>query len=131
MAHCNTILSQLLKLVPRHEFETLANRHHPGRSFRTASRWTQLVTLMMGQLSGRNSMRDLVENISAQSHRLYHLDCRKISRSNLSRINEGKPYILYEALFEKLLSRCQGVAPSHKFQFNNPLYSLDASTIDL
>ena len=28
MAHCNTILSQILKLVPRHEFETLANRHH-------------------------------------------------------------------------------------------------------
>ena len=25
MAHCNTILSQILKLVPRHEFETLAN----------------------------------------------------------------------------------------------------------
>jgi len=88
MAHCNTIFSQLLKLVPRHEFETLAKQHHSGRSFRTASRWAQFVTLMMGQLSGRNSLRDLVDNISAQSHRLYHLGCVKISRSNLSRINE-------------------------------------------
>ncbi|MDP1558707.1 MAG: DUF4372 domain-containing protein, partial [Nitrosomonas sp.] len=28
MAHCNTIFSQILKLIPRHEFETLANEHH-------------------------------------------------------------------------------------------------------
>ncbi len=96
-----------------------------------ASRWAQFVTLMMGQLSGRSSLRDLVENISAQSHRLYHLGCTKISRSNFARINQDKPYALYEALFGKLLSRCQAIAPGHDFQFSNPLYSLDASTIDL
>ncbi|MBL7003134.1 MAG: DUF4372 domain-containing protein [Gammaproteobacteria bacterium] len=28
MAHHNTVLSQLLKLIPRHEFETLAKQHH-------------------------------------------------------------------------------------------------------
>ncbi len=131
MAHCNTIFSQILKLVSRHEFETLAKQHHSGRSFRTASRWSQFVTLMMGQLSGRNSLRDIVENISAQAHRLYHLGSVKLSSSNLSRINEDKPYALYEALFGKLLNRCQGNTPGHNFRFNHPLYSLDASTIDL
>ena len=131
MAHCNTIFSQLLKLVPRHEFETLANQYHCGRSFRTASRWSQFVSLAMAQLAGRNSLRDIVENLSAQAHRLYHLGSAKLTRSNLSRINENKPYALYEALFGKLLSRCQGMAPGHDFRFNNPLYSLDASTIDL
>jgi len=34
MSHCNTVFSQRLKLIPRHEFETLANQHHSGRSFR-------------------------------------------------------------------------------------------------
>lgn len=131
MAHCNTILSQILKLVPRHEFETLARRHHSGRAFRKASRWSQFVSLTMAQLSGRNSLRDIVDNMSAQMHRLYHLGSAKLSRSNLSRINEDKPYALYEALFGKLLARCQGVAPDHKFRFSHPLYSLDASTIDL
>jgi len=131
MSHCNTILSQILKLVPRHEFEVLANQHHCGRSFRTASRWSQFVTMAMAQLAGRNSLRDIVENISSQAHRLYHLGSAKLSRSNLSRINEDKPYELYEALFGKLLSRCQGKAPGHDFRFKNPLYSLDASTVDL
>jgi len=131
MAHCNTIFLQILKLVPRHEFETLAKQHHSGRSFRTASRWSQFVTMAMAQLAGRNSLRDIIENVRAQAHRLYHLGSAKLSRSNLSRINEDKPYILYEALFGKLLSRCQGIVPKHTFRFNNPLYSLDASTIDL
>ena len=131
MAHCNTIFSQILKLVPRHEFETLANQHHRGRSFRTASRWSQFVTLAMAQLSGRDSLRVIVENMSAQAHRLTHLGSAKLTRSNLSRINEDKPYTLYEALFGKLLNRCQVMAPSHHFRFKNPLYSLDASTIDL
>ncbi len=131
MAHYNTVFSQLLKLIPRHEFETLAKQHHSGRSFRSASRWSQFVTMAMGQLSGRKSLRDIVDNVSAQAHRLYHLGSAKLSRSNLSRINENKPYALYEALFEKLLRRCQGVVPGHNFRFKNPLYSLDASTIDL
>ena len=125
------MFSQLLKLIQRHEFETLAKQHHTGRSFRTASRWSQFVTMAMAQLAGRNSLRDIVENISAQAHRLYHLGSVKLSRSNLSRINDGKPYTLYEALFGKLLSRCQGVVPGHGFRFSHPLYSLDASTIDL
>lgn len=131
MAHCNTIFLQLLKLVSRHEFETLAKQHHTGRSFRTATRWSQFVVMMMAQLTGRSSLRDIVDNVSAQAHRLYHLGSRQLSRSNLSRINNDKPYALYEALFGKLLQRCQRVGPGHPFRFKNPLYSLDASTIDL
>ncbi len=131
MAHHNTVFSQILKLVPRHEFEALAKVHHQGRSFRTASRWSQFVCLSMAQLTGRNSLRDMVENISAQAHRLYHLGSAKLSRSNLSRINEDKPYALYEALFGQLLKRCQSHVPQHQFNFENKLYSLDASTVDL
>lgn len=131
MAHHNTVFSQLLRFIPRHEFETLAKQHHSGRCFHTASRWSQFVTMSMAQLAGRNSLRDIIENISAQAHRLYHLGSARLTRSNLSRINEGKPYALYEALFGKLLNRCQGMSPGHDFHFNHPLYSLDASTIDL
>lgn len=131
MSHHNTVIAQMLKLIPRHEFDTLANQHHSGRSFRKASRWSQLVTMVVAQLSGRNSLRDIVDNMAAQMHRLYHLGSAKLSRTTLSRINEDKPYQLYEALFGRLLSRCQTTAPTHNFRFKNKLYSLDATTIDL
>lgn len=131
MAHCNTILAQILKLVPRHEFESLARKHHSGRAFRTASRWSQFTCLVMAQLSGRNSLRDIVDNLSAQIHRLYHLGSQLMSKSNLSRMNEDKPFELYEALFSRLLHRCQSVKSGHAFRFKHPLYSLDATVIDL
>ena len=85
----------------------------------------------MAQLTGRCSLRDIVDSASSQRHRLYHLGCSKLSRSNLARMNENKPHELYEALFGKLLQRSQRLAPGHNFRFNNPLYSLDATVIDL
>ena len=131
MAHHNTILGQMLKMIPRHEFEVLANTYHCGRKFRSASRWSQFVAMAIAQLTGRLSLRDTIAGIKTQRHRLYHLGVSVLSRSNLSRINENKPYALYEALFGKLLKRCQSMAPRHGFRFKNKLVSLDATTIDL
>jgi putative transposase len=131
MAHCNTVFAQILRLVPRHEFEHLAKQHHSGRSFRTTSRWSQFVAMTMAQLAGRHSLRDIVENLYAQTHRLYHLGGSTLSRTSLSRINEDKPFTLYQALFEKLLGRCLNQPTGHKFRFKHPLYALDSTTIDL
>ena len=67
MAHNNTVLAQFLKLVPRHEFERDARRHHQGRKLRKMTRWGQFVAMAMGQLSGRCSLRDIVANMDARS----------------------------------------------------------------
>lgn len=131
MAHHNTVFSQLLKLVPRHEFETLAKAHHEGRKLRKMTRWSQFVAMALAQLSGRSSLRDLTANLTAQTPKLYHLGACPVTRSSLARVNETQPCSLFEALFTKLLARCQGLAPRHGFRFKNKLYSLDASTIDL
>jgi hypothetical protein len=131
LAHHNTVFAQWLKFIPRHEFETLANRHHEGQKLRKMSRWSQFVALSLGQLAGRASLRDITRNLSAQVAKLYHLGSAKVTRTSLARVNEQQPYTLYEALFHKLLARCQGLAPRHGFRFKNKLYSLDATTIDL
>ncbi|WP_035515674.1 IS4 family transposase [Pseudohaliea rubra] len=131
LAHRNTVFAQLLKFIPRHEFETLANQHHRGQKLRKVSRWSQFVALSLGQLAGRASLRDIVSNLSAQTAKLYHLGSASVTSTTLARVNESQPYTLYEALFHKLLSRCQGLAPRHGFRFKNKLYSLDATTIDL
>ena len=131
MAHHDTVFSQLLRLVPRHRFETLADQHHSGRKLRSINRWSQCVALMLGQLSGRGSLRDVIGNLDAQARRLYHLGCRRVTRSTLARVNERQPHTLYEALFGQLYAQCRGRAPGHRFRFKNKLYSLDSSLIDL
>ncbi|ABA88239.1 transposase of ISPca1, IS4 family [Syntrophotalea carbinolica DSM 2380] len=131
MPHCSTVLSQIVRIFPRHEFQALAKKYHAGQKFRSFSRWTQFVSLLTAQLTGRDSLRDIVENMSAQTSKLYHLGIKPFSRSTLARTNETQPHQMYEALFQRLLTRCQGLAPTKRFKFKEKLYLLDASMIDL
>lgn len=131
MSHHNTAFHQLLKPLSRHEFEAEAKRHHIGQKLRSASRWDQFIGMAMAQLSGRQSLRDIQSNLASQQHKLYHLGAKPIARSTLARLNEQQPAALYESVFNRLLARCTNLPGKHKFRFKNPLYSLDASAIDL
>ena len=99
-----TVFRQLLDLLPRHEFDAEARQHQEGQRLRVMSRWAQFVALGLGQLGGLQSLRDIVGNLRAQPHKLYHLGVRAfVSRSSLARVNaqlELLQYTLdYEALF--------------------------------
>lgn len=131
LSHQNTIFHQLIRPVVRQDFECLAKKHHIGQKFRSASRWDQFIAILMSQLSCRQSLRDIQSNLESQHEKLYHLGAKRIARSTLARINEEQPAVLYEQLFYKLLQYCEKSKTAHKFRFKNPLYSLDASHIDL
>ena len=131
MSHHNTAFHQLLKPLSRHDFEKAARLHHAGQKLRSASRWDQFIGMAMSQLSGRQSLRDIQSNLEAQRHKLYHVGAKPIARSTLARLNEQQPAALYESVFHRLLARATGLPGKHQFRFKNPLYSLDASAIDL
>jgi hypothetical protein len=115
----------------RHEFESLAKTHHSGQKLRPATLWYQLIGMVVSRISDRQSLRDIQSNLVAQHHKLYHLGAKPIARSTLARLNEKQPAELYQGLFGKLLARCKNTLKKHKFRFKNPLYSPDASAIDL
>ena len=46
MAHCNTVLNQLVSFFKRHEFESLARKHHVGHKFRSFNRWSQFKRIL-------------------------------------------------------------------------------------
>ena len=131
MSHHNTVFHQLLKPILRQDFERLANQHHHGQKLRSATRWDQFIAMLMSQLSCRQSLRDIQSNLESQQEKLYHLGAKKIARSTLARINEEQPASLYQQLFSNLLKHCENSKIAHKFRFKNPLYSLDASHIDV
>lgn len=93
MAYHNTILSQILKLVPRLEFERLGNQHDGRRRSDALSRWSQFVALSIGQLAGRTSLRDIEATLQSHSHHHYHLGSQSISRSALGRANEKLDHV--------------------------------------
>ena len=131
MAHHNTILSQILRLVPRHEFKTLEIKHDGKRRSDAMSRWSQFVAMAIAQLSGRSSLRDLESAIASQTHLRYHLGSGSITRSALGRANQNLDFRFYETIFSALYARCQSKTSGHGFRFKGKLFSLDASLLDV
>lgn len=133
MAHSNTVFSQLLKHIDRHDFHKLENEQfRPKRKYRSLSRWGQFTTMLFAQITGRASLRDISDSLQTQTGRLYHLGIRSVKKSTLADANNQRPADFFQAFFEMTYQRCASLAPGKKkFRFKNKLYSLDASTIDL
>ena len=131
MAHCNTVLHQMLRFIPRHVFSSLEKQHSTGRRPRSFTRWNQFVHLMFMQLTSRASLRDNIESLKVRKENLYHLGAKAVARSTFSDANNKRPASFYEALFQSLFRRCKPLAPKHRFKFKNKLYSLDATVIDV
>jgi len=131
MAYYNSVLSQVLKYVPRLDFEKRANEVDGRRRSDALSRWSQFVALAIGQLSGRQSLRDIEATLRTQRQHRYHIGNQSISRSALARANERLDYRFYEGVFQSLYQRCTTHRQGHGFRFKNKLFSLDASLIDV
>lgn len=126
-----TLLGQMLQMFSRYEFKKYVKETGTEYHSRGFSSWSHFVSMLFGQLSGQDSLRGIEAGLASHGERLYHLGIQKVHRSTLSYANEHRTCELFEKVFFGMLSKCQPVSPKHKFRFKNPLYSLDATVIDL
>lgn len=131
MSHYTTIMNELLHLVPRHRFETIVNNLSGNRYVKRFDCWNQLTVLLYAQASGKDSLRDIEQGFCVNAGRLYHLGLSTVKRSTLADANKNRNYQIFENLFYRFLERCKDVTPKHRFKFKNPLYTLDATVINL
>jgi hypothetical protein len=102
MRYQSTVFGELLKAVPRGWFERMAMLYHSGRAKRTLQPWGHLVTMVMSQLSGAGSLRDLERMVSHHPGVLAHLGLEKVRRTTLADANADRPSGLFEAVAGKL-----------------------------
>lgn len=126
-----TIFSELLKLCPRYHFDKAVEQYYGDRYVKTFTTWQQFMAILYSQITQKDSLRDIVTGLSAHAARWYHIGLTRICKSTLADANAGRDYRIFERLFYHLLVRCKNLTPKHKFRFKNPLYTIDASTIDL
>jgi hypothetical protein len=126
-----TIFSELLKFCPRYHFDKAVEQYDGDRYVKTFTTWQQFMAILYSQITQKDSLRDIVTGLSAHAARWYHLGITGIHKSTLSDANAKRDYQIFEGLFYHLLARCKNLTPKHKFRFKNPLYTIDASTIDL
>ena len=114
MAHNNTVLGQMLQLLPRHIFEHQVETHAwQGPKPRKLSYWSQLVAMLYAQLSGKKSLRDLVFSLGRHQRKLYHLGLAPVKRSTLADANEQRPARIFAQTYFKLLHRLEAELPRH------------------
>src|SRR5260370_3477582 len=72
MRHHNSVLHQVLKLVPWAVFERLVDEPHADKHVRRLSTKSQLIALLYVQLSGARSLRQIEAVLHTHQVRLSH-----------------------------------------------------------
>lgn len=127
-----SVFQQILKLIPKIEFEQLARKFGSERNAKGFNSWSQLVAMVFCQLGRAQSLREIEQGLASAEGRLQHLGITEApKRSTLAYANAHRPWELYEATFQQLFARCRAEAPGHRFKFKSKLFSLDSTTIDL
>ncbi len=131
-----SIFSQVLRLIPRADFDSAVRKHDAERNAKGFTCWGQLVAMLFCQLGSVNSLRDISNGLAASEGKLRHLGLPAApKRSTLAYANAHRPSELFEDLFYRMLevahSQAQQAGVRHKFRFKNKLLSIDATTIEL
>jgi len=132
MNYTNTIFNQLLNFLPRHKFNQFVGQHQSDRYTKRLTTWNQLVALIYAQATGKDSLREIETGFNLNKNIWYHLGVGSVARSSLADANSRRSYEIFEKLFYSLLKQFQALVPEeNKFDFKNPLYSFDSTTIEL
>jgi len=90
--------------------------------------------MIFGQLTNRDSMRDLILSLEAHQNKYYHLGFgRSISRRNLGSANEKRNCQIFEEFAYVLIAQARISCYKTDFELkvDGNVYALDSTTIDL
>jgi Domain of unknown function (DUF4372)/Transposase DDE domain len=128
----SSMFSQILKLIPRIEFERLVKETGAEYASKGLSSWSQFVAMLFCQLGRAHSLREIEGGLKSCEGKLAHLGIEAPARSSLSYANGHRPWQLFEQVFYGLYEKvaAKGIG-RRKFRFKNKLVSLDSTVIDL
>jgi hypothetical protein len=128
------VYSQLTDFLPKRVFDMIVDKYNGNKHVRFFTCWNQLCCMLFGQLSGRESLRDLMVGINAHKSKGYHLGFGKsVTRSNLAKANERRNYRIFEEFAYHMIDQARKYSFNKDFELNikTNVYAFDSSTIDL
>ena len=129
------VFSQLISYVPKYEFKKCVQRYQGDRYAKSFSCWSQFLCMAFGQLTHRESLRDIIVCLESQGKKLFNLGFRgNIARSTLSDANQRRDWRIYADLAEVLIKQARKLYDKDSLKvlsIDEPVYVLDATTIDL
>jgi hypothetical protein len=127
-----TVFSQLIKLIPRTQFQEFVVRHDGDARVRTLDCWSWFGALLFGQMTGHDSIRAIERVFAHQDGEAKRLGFGPVRRSTLADANRTRPIEILEELYAYCLARAQSAAPRKTgFRFHGQVFALDSTTIEL
>ena len=126
------VFAQLISFLNEDKFRRIVNKFQGNRYIKHFTCWNQLLSLMFGQLSNRESLRDLIIALDAHHSKCYHLGIgRNVSRSSLARANQDRDYHIFEEYAYYLINEARQKRATEIFKLGGNIYAFDSTTIDL
>lgn len=126
------VFSQLLDFLDKDVFLRISNKYNGNRYVKSFTCWNQLAVMMFGQLSNRESLRDLVLATQAHASKAFHLGFGKAaSRSNLSKANNNRDCRIFEDYAYRVMADARKCRAVEIFKLGGKVYAFDSTTIDL
>ena len=126
------VFSQLLDFLNKDVFLRISNKYNGNRYVKSFTCWNQLAVMMFGQLSNRESLRDLVLATQAHANKAFHLGFGKYaSKSTLADANTKRDYSIFEEFAYRVMAEAQKCRAVEIFKLGGKVYAFDSTTIDL
>lgn len=126
------VFSQLLDFLDKDVFLRISNKYNGNRYVKSFTCWNQLAVMMFGQLSNRDSLRDLVLATQAHANKAFHLGFGKYaSKSTLADANTKRDYRIFEEFAYRVMAEAQKCRAVEIFKLGGKVYAFDSTTIDL
>ena len=126
------VFSQLVAFLDRNKFNYIVRKYDGDKYVKHLTCWNQLLALMFGQLSNRESLRDLIIALEAHNSKCYHLGMgRSVSRSSLARANQDRDYLIFEEYAYHLVNEASKKRVIDIFKLDGSVFAFDSTTIDL
>ncbi len=128
------VFSQLMDCLPKHEFNQCVVRYRGNYRVRSFSCYDQFLCMAFGQLTFRESLRDLITCLDALRPKLFHAGIRGTpSKSTLADANEKRDWRIYADLAQVLIAKAKRLYVNEdlKMELENTAYALDSTVIDL
>jgi hypothetical protein len=129
-----TLFAQVMDFIPWTSFRRIVDRYEGDAGVRRMSCTDQFRAMAFGQLTRRESLRDIEVTLAANSRKLYAMGLRhEIRRSTLADANESRDWRIWSDLAAVLISRARKlyIDCDLGLDLSNAVYALDSTTIDL
>lgn len=130
------VFAQLIDFLSHNDFIRCVSKYQGNYKVKTFTCWHQLLYMVFGQLSNRDSLSDLIVCLQSQQNKSYHLGMGKgTSKANLAKANEKRDYRIYESFASILIAQAQKLiipdVVALDLSIEAPVYAIDATVIDL